>query len=277
MRPRTAPAAPATAAVLVLLLGPAAPSASADVAVAGREPRCGDGAAAPGFPLRTRIRGAPAEYRAGGGFQGWDVELTNTTSQPCRNIHPVLVLTDRSGALRPGEVRLEFADPSTPGGRRPVLLEETDAREVVGVLDGGPAAAGGGFTVPAGGTVRVPVRLAFTAGAHPDEITVHAAIVQRRGDDGDWVGESGAYRLTLLAPGPTAAPPSGTPYASGSPAEPSGAATAASARPPDPGELARSGQPSPAGPWLLAGAAAGCVALGAAAVLVAARLRRHRR
>lgn len=201
MRLRTALVALAAAgSVLAAALAamPVHADASADVVVAGREPSCGD-TSATGFPIRTRIRGGPATYRPGGGFRIWHVELTNTTAQACRNIHPVIILSDRGHALTPAQVRMDFADGDEVRKRRAVRVEVTDEHEIVGVLDDDTDPAFAGFTVPAGGTVAVPVRLAFAADALPDELAVTAAIVQRRGHDGDWVGESGVYRFTLAA------------------------------------------------------------------------------
>ncbi|MCS0634629.1 hypothetical protein NX801_02940 [Streptomyces sp. LP05-1] len=272
MRLRTALATAATAtAALLAPLGPAgaahgtpgdAPRTGqnrppAVVAVPEREPACGD-VAATTFPIGTRITGGPDSYQPGGGFRTWRVELTNTTAQPCRNIHPVVVLTDRDRSLRPAQIQLEFQplaegsrpeDSRTEGDRtegpgtessrsRPVTFEQTDRNELVGVLDDGLP----GFTVPAHGTVTVPVRLAFTSDARPDEVTAAAAIVQRRGRDGDWVGESDAYRFVL---------------ADGDPVDETA------------GELPRTGRDLVA----IGVGAAAVVLLGAGALLLAARLR----
>ncbi|QGV80467.1 hypothetical protein [Streptomyces ficellus] len=213
LRTLTAAGAPASVAASVavalavpVLLVAGAPPATADgaagfeAAAPGRQPSCGKTAAAE-FPIRTRITGGPSAYRPGGGFHTWEVELTNTTGEPCANIHPVIVFTDRTRALRPGQVQLEFYEAGGAGaGARqyPVTVEETDENELVGVLDDGSGAgAFRGFTVPPGRTVTVPVRLAFTSDARPDTITANAAVVQRRGGDGDWVGESADYRFAL--------------------------------------------------------------------------------
>ncbi|WP_411073394.1 hypothetical protein [Streptomyces sp. cmx-4-7] len=179
-------------------------------------PGCGtpdDGA----FPLDTRIHGGPAGYAAGGPFQDWRLDLTNTTGSPCSGVHPVLVLTDHDRVLRPEQIRFEFYD---AGAARwhPVAFEETSEAENVGVFTDF-----GGFAVPAGETLTVPVRLAFGAGAAPGEVVVNAAIVQRRGADGDWIGDSGDYRLTVGPPDPDAPtePPGPTaPPTTTAPAEP---------------------------------------------------------
>ncbi|GGU64206.1 hypothetical protein [Streptomyces lavendofoliae] len=215
MRLRTATATAPAVAVAVLALVAAAPAdgtAAFEAAVPDRQPTCGTPSAS-AFPLRTRISGGPAAYRPGGGFHTWTVELTNTTTEPCGNIHPVIVFTDRTRALKPGQIQLEFYESESRGegngGRQhPVTIERTDESELVGVLDdsapGGPATPGSGgdrfrgFVVPPGRTVTVPVRLAFTSDARPDTITANAAIVQRRGGDGDWVGESADYRFALV-------------------------------------------------------------------------------
>lgn len=244
MRVRTALAASAALAVLAIP-APApfpAPTAHAgpraDVAVASREPNCGDPEAAV-FPLRTRITGGPAAYEPGAAPRTWHVELTNTTRRPCHNIHPVIVLTDASGRLTPAGVRMAFST-AAGGGPRPVRVEHTDHREIVGVLDDDTDRAFAGFTVPPSGTVRVPVHLAFAAGAHPDEVTATAAVVQRRGDDGDWVGTSPPYRFALTGPEPPRTAP--------------------------PGELAGTGRRATSHLLPLAATAATCLVLGAAAV-----------
>nr|WP_225810323.1 hypothetical protein [Streptomyces spinosus] len=174
----------AAAAVVV----PAAVPASAHAASAGTTPSC-VAADARAFPLATRIRGGPTSYEAGGGYGTWYIDLTNTTPRTCAGIHPVVVLVDDKRALRPGQPQLDFFD----GPRaRPVTFESTDEQELVGVLDG---AGFGGFTVPPGRTVSVRVRLALTSDTPRDQVTVNAAVVQRRGQDGDWVGQSNAYRF----------------------------------------------------------------------------------
>lgn len=198
MRLRNVTALGATVAVAVLGLTAAAPvdgTGAFEAVAPDRQPTCGNPSAAD-FPIRTRISGGPAAYRPGGGFHTWNVELTNTTAEPCGNIHPVIVFTDRARALKPGQIQLEFYEGG--GGRQyPVAIEETEEQELVGVLDDGGDRFRG-FTVPPGRTVTVPVRLAFTSDARPDAVTANAAIVQRRGGDGDWVGESADYRFTLV-------------------------------------------------------------------------------
>ncbi|MGW2711785.1 hypothetical protein ACWC4J_22765 [Streptomyces sp. NPDC001356] len=174
----------AAAAVVV----PAAVPASAHAASAGTTPSC-VAADARAFPLATRIRGGPTSYEAGGGYGTWYIDLTNTTRRTCAGIHPVVVLVDDKRALRPGQPQLDFFDGSRA---RPVTFESTDEQELVGVLDG---AGFGGFTVPPGRTVSVRVRLALTSDTPRDQVTVNAAVVQRRGQDGDWVGQSNAYRF----------------------------------------------------------------------------------
>ncbi len=146
-----------------------------------------------GFPVRTRIHGGPASYDAGGGYRTWSLDLTNTTTRTCRNIHPVIVLVDGKRTLRAAQPRLEFYEGTRP---YPVSFERTDADELVGVLDhqGFP-----GFTVPPGHTVTVRLRLAVTSGAAvPNDVVANAAVVQRRGNDGEWVGESNDYRFRIV-------------------------------------------------------------------------------
>ncbi|MDV9193661.1 hypothetical protein R6L23_36565, partial [Streptomyces sp. SR27] len=182
--PATASPTPAPAAPAPAIPAPDPPA-----------PTCGTPSGS-GFPLDTKIHGGPAEYPAGGAPQEWKLDLTNTTDAPCSGIHPVLVLTDRDRVLRPEQIRFEFYD---EGSARwwPVAFEATEEAENVGAFTDF-----GGFAVPAGRTLTVPVRLAFRAGTAPDEVVVNAAIVQRRGADGEWVGESGDYRLTVGPAGP---------------------------------------------------------------------------
>ena len=54
-----------------------------------------------------------------------------------------------------------------------------------------------GFTVAPGATLSVKMRLAVTSDAVANEVVAHAAVVQRYGDDGDWVGESNDYRFRI--------------------------------------------------------------------------------
>ncbi|MCL7381377.1 hypothetical protein [Streptomyces sp. 35G-GA-8] len=159
-----------------------------------REPRCGD-VSDRDFPIEARIHGGPAGFRPGGGPGTWFLDLTNTTDADCRYIHPVVVLADRDRTLAVSQVTLQIR-PATSGdgGRwRTLSLEKTDEDEIVGVLnDGFP-----GFVVPEGRTVTVSARLAFAADARPNRVVMSAATVQRRGRDGDWVGESNTYDFAV--------------------------------------------------------------------------------
>ncbi|MER6284226.1 hypothetical protein [Streptomyces sviceus] len=151
------------------------------------------------FPLTTRIHGGPAAYEPGGGFGTWYLDLVNTTRHTCAGIHPVVVLVDERHALKPSQSRLEFYDgPRT----RAVRFESTDEDELVGAF------GGAGLTVGPGKTLTVKVRLALAADAVPNEVTANAAVVQRHGDDGDWVGQSNDYRFGI---GSAADTPSDTP------------------------------------------------------------------
>ncbi|WP_407698657.1 hypothetical protein [Streptomyces fagopyri] len=182
----------AAASTLGLALGPA--PAHALVAPADPLPTC----AAPdtrAFPLKTRIHGGPGAFEAGGGFGTWYIDLTNTTARTCGNIHPIVVLVDGGRALRPKQARMEFYEGEKP---HPVVFEKSDEDENVGAFDDGFP----GFTVGPGRTVTVKVRLAVTSDAVPNDVVAKAAVVQRHGDDGDWVGESNDYRFRINGGGP---------------------------------------------------------------------------
>ncbi|GGS89368.1 MULTISPECIES: hypothetical protein [Streptomyces] len=194
-------------ALCALLAAVAAPAAAAAAATAdvgngsGARPApalpsrarasCGDGKST-AFPIGARIRGGPSVYRTGGGSQSWFLDLTNTTASRCTAIHPVVVLADEARALRADHLRMDF---DTPEGTLPVSLEESDRDEIIAVFDGGDAFSG--YTLDAGGSLTVKVHLAFAPDAPPGEVVADAAVVQRRGDDGDWVGEAGGYRFTV--------------------------------------------------------------------------------
>ncbi|MFE0818230.1 hypothetical protein [Streptomyces sp. NPDC058847] len=192
------------------------------------------------FPLTTRIHGGPAAYEAGGGYGTWYLDLTNTTSRTCEGIHPVVVLVDEERTLKPSQPRLEFYD----GGRpHPVAFEPTDRDELIGAFgesekEGGIEGGSGsgspsgfpGFTVGPDETLTVKVRLALTSDAEADEVTANAAVVQRRGGDGEWIGQSNDYRFRIRdgePAGPSPRVPDGEPSTgpSADPATPSVAAT----------------------------------------------------
>ncbi|WP_405897881.1 hypothetical protein OG242_10410 [Streptomyces sp. NBC_00727] len=188
------------------LAGPATrltPAAAPGSAAADQRPACGNPASAD-FPIDTRIHGGPDTYASGGGYGTWFLDLTNTTTESCRAIHPVLVLTDEDRALTSDQIQLQFSERARPGVEHRVTWETTDRDEHIGVFGGDGDDAFPGFTVPAGRTVTVQVRLAFTSDTSPGRITANAAIVQRRGagstsgGDGEWVGESEDYPFTVV-------------------------------------------------------------------------------
>nr|WP_053710460.1 hypothetical protein [Streptomyces sp. NRRL B-3648] len=192
MRLCASPSLRLAAAVAIAAVVPVVAPLSQDTAHAGTTtpPSCA-AADTRSFPLATRIRGGPGSYEAGGGYGTWYIDLTNTTRRTCAGIHPVVVLVDDKRSLRPDQPQLDFYDGSTP---RPVTFETTDEQELVGVLDGSGFP---GFTVPPGKTVSVRLRLALPSDAVAGKVTANAAVVQRRGQDGDWVGESNAYRFGI--------------------------------------------------------------------------------
>jgi hypothetical protein len=234
-----------------------------------RAPTCGK-TSDPVFPIKTRLHGGPATVRAGSGFHPWSVDLTNSTRETCHRIHPVLVLTAQDRGLTEDRVTLEFYDEDADRWR-PVVLEETSEDEIVGVFDGFQ-----GFVVPAGGTVTVRTRLSLDAGTPSNTVTVNAAVVQRKGDDGDWVGASGDHRFTIVAgegdrsTEPSPARSSADPSPSGSPTP---AATPAGVSPSRSGQLATTGS----GPLTRIGiGVGGAILLGAGALALLTRRRRTR-
>ncbi|MFE6195625.1 hypothetical protein [Streptomyces sp. NPDC057838] len=239
---------PAAAAAAVLFTG-APPAYAEDPA-----PAC----AAPDdhtFPLTTRLRGGPDTYTAGGGFGTWYLDLTNTTDRTCSAIHPVVVLVDDRRALQPSQPRLEFFEEGRTRAH-PVRFEKTGEDELVGAFTD-EADRFGGFTVGPGRTVSVKVRLAVTSDAAPNDVTANAAVVQRHDDDGDWVGQSNDYRFRIEGEGPGTQP---RPDADAS-------VPPRQDRFPFAEELARTGT----GVRIAAACAAGLIAAGAAALLLARR------
>ncbi|WP_030682099.1 hypothetical protein [Streptomyces sp. NRRL B-1347] len=193
MRLRCRLAAGVTAVAATLVPAVAGAAAAEAAPYSGHRGACAAPASAD-FPVRARVRKGPAVYYAGGGYGRWSLRLVNTTGGVCEHIHPVVVLVDRKGELRPGQAQLEFR----AGGRwRAVAFEGAGRGENVGVLDDGA----GGFTARPGEPVSVPLRLAFTSGAVSDRVVASAAVVQRKGEDGDWVGESDEYPFAVVGDG----------------------------------------------------------------------------
>ncbi|MEU8827267.1 hypothetical protein, partial [Streptomyces sp. NPDC048636] len=200
---------PAAAIALVpALYGLAPPADAADTGAEPRpdttaESRPGDAAAAAPvcgsqdsteFPIATSLHDGPDHYARGGAWRTWRLELRNTTDTGCTAVHPIAVLVDRAHALRPEHIRFEFLDPAADGGTwRPVSFETTDQDENLGVFDDHFK----GFTVPAGEAVDVQVRTRFGDDAPRGKVTTNVIAVQRREDDGDWVGQSNDYEFSV--------------------------------------------------------------------------------
>lgn len=205
------PTAPAPVAPVSLT----AAAVAADAAdAADEQPVCGDPAAKE-FPIEARIQDAPRTYVSGGGYGTWFLDLTNTTDAACGALHPVLVLSDGQRRLTADQIELKFSEPGRTDTEHRATWETTDRHEQIGVFDGSrpgsPSGPGSGdflgFTVPAGGTASVRVRMAFASETDPARVTAHAVVVQRRHrdkaegggrEDGEWVGESGAYRFVIV-------------------------------------------------------------------------------
>ncbi|WP_409471897.1 hypothetical protein [Streptomyces sp. HC307] len=249
----------AASAALLFVAGPA---------YSGSAPGCAAGSGGRDFPITTRIHGGPDSYAAGGGYSTWSIDLTNSTARPCTGIHPVVVLVDKGRTLTPTQPKLEFYERAR---LHPVRFERTDEDELVGAFDGFA-----GFTVAPGRTLTVRVRLALTPDAVPNEITANAAVVQRRDNDGDWVGQSNDYRFRVEAKPDTES--STEPKPKLKPSSDSGTHTAPDATPTTPApdgqlsfadELARTGLGTPRG--ALAATAVLLVAAGCALVVVRRR------
>ncbi|MDX3233257.1 hypothetical protein [Streptomyces sp. ME19-01-6] len=196
---RAAAKSAAALALLVPVVWCGTAQSAAASAPAASVPSCGR-RGSPHFPIDARLYGGPAQYARGGGWRAWRLELRNTTRAECRAIHPIAILVDRAHALRPGHIRMEFLDPyaddahDADGGRwRPVSFETTDEDENIGVFDD-PFQ---GFTVPARGSVKVRVRSRFTGSAPTGPVTANVITMERRADDGDWVGQSGDYDFRI--------------------------------------------------------------------------------
>lgn len=191
---------PQAAAHSASLVAETAAEAAEVAEAADEQPACGDPGAKE-FPIETRIQEAPKTYVSGGGYGIWFLDLTNTTDTSCRALHPVLVLNDEDRKLTADQIQLKFSEPGRPGTEHRVTWETTDRHEQIGVFDGGgpgPGSGSGsgdsggsgasddgflGFTVPAGSTVSVRVRMAFASDTGPGRVTAHAAVVQRRHQD----------------------------------------------------------------------------------------------
>ncbi len=183
-------------------------------------------AAAEPFPVTARLLGGPPAYTAGAAPRELRVELENTSHDPLRDVHPVLVFVDRGRALAAEQIRLEYRAPAPVAGAgstpdrvwRPVAVEHTDNDENIAVVGGED---GPGTTLPPGRKVAIALRLRFTAAASAGPVTASATVMERRGRDGDWVGESAGYDFDVL-PSPDAA---------------------AGPRPPDPGRTGEERRP----------------------------------
>ncbi|MEU6080636.1 hypothetical protein [Streptomyces sp. NPDC047108] len=211
MRLRTSATAAVLAAIApaVMVLLPAATAAADPTAPpAGRErslePYCGD-PDSEDFPLEARIRGGRKAYEAGAGKATWKLDLRNTTDAECRNIHPIAVLVDRNRALTTERIGLEFFDGGA-GDWRSVSFETTEESEHIGVFEGDGF---DGFEVEPHKKITVKVRMGFGEGTKSDHVRMNVAAVQRREDDGDWIGESDDYEFDIRGDGEASAADAG--------------------------------------------------------------------
>ncbi|MFG2196229.1 hypothetical protein [Streptomyces sp. NPDC048639] len=180
---------------------PTEPPAARDRALA---PYCGD-PDSEDFPIEARIRDGRKTYEAGADRATWNLDLRNTTNAECRNIHPIAVLVDRNRALATERIGLEFYDGGA-GEWRTVGFETTEEREHIGVFEGDGF---DGFAVKPHKKVTVKVRMGFAEGTKSDHVRLNVAAVQRRDDDGDWVGESNDYEFDIRGDGSATAADTG--------------------------------------------------------------------
>lgn len=160
-------------------------------------------AAAEAFPVTARLLGGPHTYTAGAGPREFRVELENTSRERLRDVHPVLVFVDRGRRLTADQILLEYrvADPVAKAGNardgswRPVAVQHTDNDENIAVVGG---ENGPGTTLPSRRKVSIALRLRFTAPAPAGRVTASATIMERRGEDGEWVGESEGYDFDVV-------------------------------------------------------------------------------
>ncbi|WP_335941162.1 hypothetical protein [Streptomyces sp. PTD5-9] len=184
-------------------------------------------------PIRVRVHGGSGTYASGGGYGSWFLDLTNTTNRTCRAVHPVLVLVDEERRLTPEQIQVVFSEPDRPDMEHRVSWRTVDGDEHIGVLGGGSPSDGegdgageddgtavgtgafGGFTVPAGRTVTVRIRMAFTSDTRPGRFTAGAAIARRAPasdggtgtvggrdeDDERWGAASGGYSFAIVDDG----------------------------------------------------------------------------
>ncbi len=199
MHPRRALAAAAAAVIVPLLTAAVPPPRHAAAPPADRAPVCG-APAATGFPIDSRLYGGPTGYSTGVLADGFALELRNTTADVCRDVHPLIILVDRDGRLTPRHFTLRYAPSGEPW--RTVPFETTDRGENIGIPDGEDAP---GLTVPAGAAVTVRLRLWFAPGAPAGPVVASATTMQRRGEDGSWVGESNHYAFEVVPPPPVLA------------------------------------------------------------------------
>ncbi|MGW3241511.1 hypothetical protein [Streptomyces sp. NPDC001070] len=172
------------------------------------------------FPVTARLLGGPHAYTAGAGAREFRVELRNRSREPLRDVHPVIVFVDRGRKLTADQIRLEYevTDARGAGGERgrvwrPVPVEHTGNAENVAVVGG---ENGPGTTLPPGRGTAIALRLRFTALAPAGRVTASATIMERRGRDGDWVGESAGYDFDVVPPrDDTAGPQSPSPARTG--------------------------------------------------------------
>ncbi|MDT0462477.1 hypothetical protein [Streptomyces gibsoniae] len=215
----------ALAAVLLLRQAPAA-------ALVAEEQLSCSGTAGHAFPITTRIHGGPGSYKPGGADQTWFIDLTNTTEESCKNIHPVLVLADTQNRLKDAEPHLMFY-----GGDRwhSVTFTRTGRQALVGAFYDGFR----GFTVAPRRTLPVKVRFALDDKARPGDVVAKTAVVRKKGGHEGWAGESDDYWFQIEAGNRAAAELTGeTADPTGKATDATGKATDATGKATDPADKA---------------------------------------
>lgn len=157
----------AAAGVLLGTVGSATSATSAFAAAPAAAPDAGPQVLVCGLdattlgrpPLTLRFTKLHKVYYAGGNWSKFRLTLRNRTAASCPGVRPVVVYAARSGALRKGDVRLQWR-----AGRGAGSWHRARTVDEAGVLVGlvGPDR---GLTLPGRSGAKLPLRMRFPSGA----------------------------------------------------------------------------------------------------------------